>query len=377
MEEDEQEDDWLIRQCIGHEVFHHVAQETSVMIYGSSWRRCTRRRHLGTKPYLMRRLVNLKLQRARGRTVRCFYCDQEGHIKRDCTKYKAQDQSSDTAVTVVMAVDENEFDHARDVYGWRTTRLAGYWQRVGPVSAWQTGRSVTLTEWMILRVSKGNKEMLWGKKTRGLIPIGGMSRQGELLSDMGPMVLVRRMDKESNRCTEVLKASAGVPGGSVVVQERREMLWDIEGRRRRSESLCSRFDQWRCSLQFVAQGRRDRATTTRKVMYFATHPGGGVVRLGGGGGAGHLGEKVQALRCGGAYTFGGKWSSPLMRLRYLGCCLAVLWGAGSEVVRKNNLKTSDYPPVGLKGELLIQPIWMSPSPVAKPKPDWSSYGVSM
>ena len=24
-----------------------------------------------------------------------------------------------------------------------------------------------------------------------------------------------------------------------------------------------------------------------------------------------------------------------------------------------------------------KPTWMSPSPVAKPKPDWSSYGVSM
>ncbi|GFY90659.1 hypothetical protein Acr_07g0008560 [Actinidia rufa] len=46
-----------------------------------------------------------------GRTVRCFYCfycDQEGHIKRDCPKYKAQVQSSDTAATAVMAVDESE-----------------------------------------------------------------------------------------------------------------------------------------------------------------------------------------------------------------------------------------------------------------------------
>ncbi|GFS35007.1 hypothetical protein Acr_00g0037280 [Actinidia rufa] len=43
---------------------------------------------------------------ARGRTVRCFYCDQEGHIKRDCPKYKVHDQSLNTAATAVMADDD-------------------------------------------------------------------------------------------------------------------------------------------------------------------------------------------------------------------------------------------------------------------------------
>ncbi|GFZ10457.1 hypothetical protein Acr_21g0010560 [Actinidia rufa] len=72
------------------------------------------------------------------------------------------------------------------------------------------GRSVTLTE--------GNKEILWGKKTRGLYRLeGSVQRQRELLSDMGPVVLARRMDKGSNRCTEVRKASVGVLGGSVMV----------------------------------------------------------------------------------------------------------------------------------------------------------------
>ncbi|GFY81363.1 SPFH/Band 7/PHB domain-containing membrane-associated protein family [Actinidia rufa] len=51
--------------------------------------------------------------------------------------------------------------------------------------------------------------------------------EGELLSYMGPVVLARRMDKESNRCTEVRKVSTGVPGGYGAAQERREMLWDI------------------------------------------------------------------------------------------------------------------------------------------------------
>ena len=38
-----------------------------------------------------------------------------------------------------------------------------------------------------------------------------MSRQGEQLSDIDLVVLVRRMDKESNICKKVCKASIGVP----------------------------------------------------------------------------------------------------------------------------------------------------------------------
>ncbi|GFS33426.1 hypothetical protein Acr_00g0028390 [Actinidia rufa] len=478
----------LIRQCIGHEVFHHVAQETSAYDLWIKLEEMYQSKTSRNKALLMRRLVNLKLQRettvaehtsefqslvnqltsvdlqfddemqallllsslpeswetlvvslsnsapngklttsmvmdalfneetrrremgstdqsesqalvsegsrergrgqgrghhrgtgkgrwrsqARGRTVRCFYCDHEGHIKRDCPKYKAQDQSSDTAATAVMAVDEDEIDvllaasdngksdwHARDVYGWRTTQLVEFVGRGSVRFRMADGGLVTLTgvrhvpnlrknlisigmldakgcsfeaSGGILRVSKGNKEMLWGKKTGGYTDWRGMSRQGELLSDMGPVVLARRMGKGSNRCIEVRKASVGVLGGSVMVPGG-------------SGVLC-------------AQGRRDGATTTRKVTYFAAaHPVGGVVRPGGGCKA--------------------PW--------YLECCLAVLWGAaGSEVVRKDNLKISDYPPVGWRGRLLSpahldesKPTWMSPSPVAKPKLVWSSCGVSM
>ncbi|GFY90403.1 hypothetical protein Acr_07g0006000 [Actinidia rufa] len=137
---------------------------------------------------------------ARGRTVRCFYCDQEGHIKRDCPKYKAHDQSSDTAAIAVMAVDESE---------------------------------------VLLAASDDGKS-----------------------------------------------------------------------------------DWWRNSQSF--QGKQGDAVLQ---------------------------------------SYGGD---------------------GSEAVRKDYLKISDYPPVGWRGRLLSpahldesKPTWMSPSPVAKPKPDWSSYGVSM
>ncbi|GFZ20468.1 hypothetical protein Acr_28g0011730 [Actinidia rufa] len=93
---------------------------------------------------------------ARGRTVRCFYYDQEGHIKRDCPKYKAQDQSSDTAATTVMAVDENEFDVLLAASDDGNFEASGG----------------------ILRVSKENKEMLWGKKTRGLYRLEGNVQTG-------------------------------------------------------------------------------------------------------------------------------------------------------------------------------------------------------
>ncbi|GFS34657.1 phytosylfokine-alpha receptor 2 [Actinidia rufa] len=174
---------------------------------------------------------------ARGRTVRCFYCDQEGHIKRDCPKYKAQVQSSDIAATVVMAVDESEVLLAasdngksdcvldsgsayhlcrdREVFFTYAACEGRIWMAnntssrvVGRRSVrfhMADGRSVTLTEVRhvpnlrknlisigmldskgcsfdtsggILRVSKENKEMLWGKKTRGLYRLEGNVQTG-------------------------------------------------------------------------------------------------------------------------------------------------------------------------------------------------------
>ncbi|GFZ16077.1 hypothetical protein Acr_25g0004860 [Actinidia rufa] len=122
---------------------------------------------------------------ARGRTVRCFYCDQEGHIKKDCPKYKAQDQSSVTTATAVMAVDVDESEVL--------------------LAAVDNGKS----DWVLdsgsaYHLCRDREEMLWGKKTRGL------------LSDMGTVVLARRVNKGSNRCTEVRKASVGVLGESGV-----------------------------------------------------------------------------------------------------------------------------------------------------------------
>ncbi|GFS42290.1 hypothetical protein Acr_00g0079080 [Actinidia rufa] len=50
-------------------------------------------------------------------------------------------------------------------------------------------------------------------RLKGYTDWRGVSRQEELLSDIGPVVLARRMDEENNRCTEARKASAGIPKG--------------------------------------------------------------------------------------------------------------------------------------------------------------------
>ncbi|GFS37164.1 remorin family protein [Actinidia rufa] len=371
----------LIRQCIGHEVFHHVTQETSAY---ELWIKLEEAKTSRNKALLMRRLMNLKFQRettvaehttpngklttsmvmdalfneetrrremvstdqsesqalvseenrersrsqgrghhkgtekgrwrsqTRGRTVRCFYCHQEEHIKRDCPKHKAQDQSSDTTATAVMA-DDDEIDHARDVYGWQTTQLAELLAEDQSGSAWQTG-ALTLVEGT-LRVFKENKEMLWGKKTIGLYRLEGSVQTGELLSDMGPVVLARRVDKGSNRCTEVRKASAWVLEGSKMDVQREAQRKEIKSILRSCTAKGAMMPK-RVSfaLDLISGGdlsscahkrRRDGAMTTRKMTYFAAHPVEGVRHPSGGFLMGELDQKA---------------------------------------VRKDNLKTSDYPP---------------------------------
>ncbi|GFS40774.1 hypothetical protein Acr_00g0070470 [Actinidia rufa] len=281
----------LIRQCIGYEVFHHVAQETSAYDLWIKLEEMYQAKTSQNKALLMRRLVNLKLYRKttvaehtsefqnlvnqltsvdlynsapNGKLTTSMVMDalfneeawrremgstdqreagkeaevkeevitEEGHIKRDCPKYKAQDQSSVTAATAVMAVDESDVLLAasdngksnwvldsgsayhlcrdREVFSTCAACEGRIWMAnntstrvVGRGSVWfrmADGRSMTLTEVRhvpnlrknlisigildskgcsfdasggILRVSKGNKKMLWGKKTRGLYRLEG------------------------------------------------------------------------------------------------------------------------------------------------------------------------------------------------------------
>ncbi|GFZ09348.1 hypothetical protein Acr_20g0011560 [Actinidia rufa] len=235
------------------------------------------------------------------------------------------------------------------IYRWRTTRLAELLAEGRSSSAWQTG-GLTLVE-EFSEFPRETRRCCRERRLEGYTDWRGVSRQEELLSDMGPMVLARRVDKGSNRCTEVCKASAGVPGGSGVDVHR-------EAQRKETKSILR---------SYTAKG----AATPKRVSFALDLISGGVLSS-----CAHKGGEMEPRQLAKCIHFGGKWSSPLMRLGISDAVLQSYGGAGSEAVRKDNLKTSDYPPVGWRGRLLIpahldesKPTWMSPRPVAKPKPD--------
>ncbi|GFZ12927.1 hydroxyproline-rich glycoprotein family protein [Actinidia rufa] len=283
---------------------------------------------------------------ARGRTVRCFYCDQEGHIKRDCPKYKAQDQSSDTAATAVMA-DEDESDvllaasdngksdwvldsgsayhlcRDREVFSTYAACEGRIWMAnntssrvVGRGSVWfrmADGRSVTLTEVRhvpnlrknlisigmldakgcsfkasggIFRVSKGNKEMLWGKKTRGLYRLEGSVQIGGATVQHGSSGI----SKENGQGKQPLHRGT---------QSKRRGTWRIRsGTRAQGDALgyVRKSGQTRVVQPVQDVHRKAQRKETKSIFEKLYNEGRGDAE------ARHLGEKVQALRCGGAYT---------------------------------------------------------------------------
>ncbi|GFY95000.1 hypothetical protein Acr_10g0003850 [Actinidia rufa] len=508
----------LIRQCIGHEVFHHVAQETSAYDLWIKLEEMYQSKTSRNKALLMRRLVNLKLQRettvaehtsefqslvnqltsvdlqfddeinsapngklttsmvmdalfneearrremgstdqrrwrsqARGRTVRCFYCDQEGHIKRDCPKYKAQDQSSDTTATAVMA-DEDESEvllavsddgksdwvldsgsayhlcKDREVFSTYAACEGRIWMAnntasrvVGRGSVWfrmADGRSVTLTEVRhvpnlrknlisigmldakgssfdasggILRVSKGNKEMLWGKKTGGLYRLEGNVQTGGATVQHGSSGISKKSGQRKqplHKGTQSKRRGTwGIRNGTWRIRSGTRAQGDALGYIRKSGQTRVmqpvqdvHREAQRKETKSILRSCTAKGTVTPKRVSFALDLiSGGVLSS-----CAHKGGEMEPRQLAKCIHFGGKWSSPLMRLGISDAVLQSYGGAGSEVVRKDNLKTSDYPPVGWRGRLLSpahldesKPTWMSPSPVAKPKHDWSSCGVSM
>ncbi|GFY86597.1 hypothetical protein Acr_05g0002360 [Actinidia rufa] len=424
----------LIRQCIGHEVFHHVAQETSAYELWIKLKEMYQAKTSRNKALLMRRLVNLKLQREtivaehtsefqkswetlvvslsnsapNGKLTTSMVMDAlfneeaqtremgstdqsesqvlvlegsrergrgqgRGHHRGIVRSIKAQVQSSDTAATTVMAVDEDESDvllAASDngKSDWVLDSGSAY-HLCKDREVFSTYAACEGHIWMANNTSsrvvgRGSVRFLMADRrsvtlTERAIPIGGeCPRHEELLSDMGPIVLERRMDKESNRCTEVSKVSAGVPRGSEVDVHREAQRKETKSILRSCTAKGTAPPPKRVSfaLDLISggvlsscahKGGEMESRQTRKVTYFAAHSGGGCK----------------------APQWGGGCRAPR---------------AGSEAVRKGQLKTSDYPPVGWRGRLLSpvhldesKPTWMSQSPVAKPKPDWSSYGVSM
>ncbi|GFY90800.1 hypothetical protein Acr_07g0009970 [Actinidia rufa] len=174
--------------------------------------------------------------------------------KRNCPRYKAQDQSLEAATTAMMAVDKSD---------------------------------------VLLEGSANGK-------------------QEELLSDMGPVVLAR-MDKGSNRCTEARKISTGVPEGCT---------WRIQsgtGVHEDALGYVQKFGQTR-AVQSMQDG-----TSVRRCR--------------------HFGLEVHSLRWELELPVDEGKVSRMLSCRSYG-------GAGPEVVGMDNLKTFDYPPMGWRGRLL-------------------------
>ncbi|GFZ02553.1 hypothetical protein Acr_15g0011610 [Actinidia rufa] len=241
---------------------------------------------------------------ARGRTVRYFYCDQKGYIKRDYPKYKAPDQSSNTAATIVMA-NENESDvllatlkdgkHASDAYEWRTTQLVELLAEGGAI---------------VRHESSGISE-----------------KNGQ-----GKQPLHRGMQSKRRGTWKIYN---GTSGSGVDVQKEAQ----------------------RKETKLILRSCTTKGAATPKRVFFAL-------------------DLIIGSNLSNCAHKGGEMKSRQLAKSY--------GRAGPEAIRMDNLKTSDYPLMGWRGRLLSlahldesKPIWMSPNPVAKPKANWSLYGVFM
>ncbi|GFZ19436.1 hypothetical protein Acr_28g0001410 [Actinidia rufa] len=152
--------------------------------------------------------------------------------------------------------------------------------------------------------------------------------------EKSPVILARRMDKGSNRCTEVRKASTGVlggfimvPEGSGAVQERRKIFWDIY------RSL-SRVVQPVQDVQREIQRKE-----TKSILRNCTAKGAMMLK--------RVSFALDLTSGSGlsSCAYKGGEMEPRQLAKSYG-------GTGPEAVKMDNLKTSDYPPVGWRGRLL-------------------------
>ncbi|GFY85700.1 UDP-glucosyl transferase 89B1 [Actinidia rufa] len=271
----------------------------------------------------------------------------EGHIKRDCPKYKAQDQSSDTAATAVMAVDESEVLLAasddgksdwvldsgsayhlcrdREVFSTYAACEGRIWMAnntssrvVGRGSVrfrMADGRSVTLTDWRNSQSFQGKQGDAVGKKTRGLYRLEGNVQTGGATVRRGSSGI----GKENGQGKQQLHRGT---------QSKRRGTWGIRngtwrirsGTRAQGDALGY---VWKSGQTRVMQPVQDvhreaQRKETKSILRSCTAKGAATPKrvsfaldlISGG----HLGEKVQALRCGGAYTSVGSGVAFLMRL---------------------------------------------------------------
>ncbi|GFY95800.1 hypothetical protein Acr_11g0001060 [Actinidia rufa] len=201
----------------------------------------------------------------------------------------------------------------------------------------------------ILKVSKENKEMLWGKKTRGLYRLEGSVQTGGATvrhgssgiskeNGQGKQPLHRGMQSKRRGTWRIhngtwrIRSGTRAQGDALgyvrksgqtrVVQP----VWDVhrEAQRKETKSILR---------SCTAKG----ATTPKRVSFALNLISGGVLSS-----CPHKGGEMEPRQL----------ANPLMRLGISDAVLQSYGGAGSEAVMKDNLKTSNYPPVGWRGEIV-------------------------
>ncbi|GFS36321.1 hypothetical protein Acr_00g0045360 [Actinidia rufa] len=189
----------------------------------------------------------------------------------------------ETAVAAVTTVDKDESNvllaasHVMaDLYEWRTTHRAKLLAKEQSDSAWQTRANGGT-----LRVSKGNKEMLRGRKTRGLYRLeGSVQTEGATVKHGSSGISKQNEQGKQELDKEVWPnmsgaISVGCPVRSLEEEDKADF-----------EEFC------------VHKGQEMEPWHLRKSDVLCGAP-----RWGGGA---HLGEKVWTLQSGGAYTSLGR-----------------------------------------------------------------------
>ncbi|GFS34358.1 hypothetical protein Acr_00g0033520 [Actinidia rufa] len=257
---------------------------------------------------------------------------------RERSRGQGRGHHRDIAETAVMAVDESEVllaasdngksDWACEGRIWMANNTSSRVVGRGSVRfRMADGKSVTLTELLRLveefsEFPRETRRCCGERRLEGYTDWRGMSRQEELLSDMGLVVI----SKKSGQGKQPLHRST---------QSKRRGTWGIRNGtwRIRSDTRA----QERCFGIFVRtrEERWSHDNSQSDVLCGAPRWGGW----------GHPSGRVQG--------------TSVKRCRHFG--VESYGGAGSEAIRKDNLKTSDYPPVGWRGRLLSPAHLDSPS----------------
>ncbi|GFS37219.1 hypothetical protein Acr_00g0050720 [Actinidia rufa] len=174
----------------------------------------------------------------------------------------------------------------------------------------------------ILRVSKGNKEMLWGKKTGGLHRLEGNVQIGGATIRDGSNGISEKNGQGKQPLHKGTQSKCRVQ--------------DVHREAQRKET------------KSILRSCTAKGTATPKRVSFALDLISGSILSS----CAHKGGEMEPRQLAKCIHFGGKWSSPLIRLRYLGCCLAILWGSWIKSCQEGQLEDIRLPSSGLEGEIV-------------------------